>query len=53
MKKSFKGSWKMCIVDGLEDLFLKECELIAKDEDKFINFKRNTIFTFGLTVTRC
>jgi len=43
--KSFKGEWEMCQEDGLEDLFLKECEKICLDESKFANFKRSPIFT--------
>ena len=31
--------------DGLEDLFLNECERICEDEHEFSNFKRNQIFT--------
>jgi len=43
--KSFKGEWEMCQKDGLEDLFLRECENICLNESKFMNFKRNHIFT--------
>ena len=43
--KEFKGEWEACKDNGLEDLFLKECESICHDREKFLSFKRNLIFT--------
>ena len=42
--KEFKGEWEACKDNGLEDLFLKECESICHDKEKFLSFKRNLTF---------
>ena len=42
---SFTGKWHGGIVSNLEDMFLSECISISQQKRKFMDFKRNPIFT--------